>query len=329
MVVATAQPRSGKELVRATLPYARETRWRTWYEFIVSVVLFAGAEAVALLAPWWLAPVGTVLAALLLVRLFIIYHDAVHGAIFRGDKLGQFLISIVGVITLSPWSVWRETHDYHHQNNCKLPGTAIGSYPVVTTRMWRRMKPAEKRTYAAIRHPLNMMFGYFTIFLAGMCASSFWRNPRLHYMSAVAPIVHFGFVGLAWYYLGLGSALMGVVVPLFIACAVGSYLFYAQHNFPGVYFSPRTAWDYYDAALKSSSYFKMSPVMHFFTGNIGYHHIHHLNHKVPFYELPRVMANIPELQQVGETSWAPRDVFGALRLKLWDPAKKEMVPFPS
>ncbi|MCB9675304.1 MAG: fatty acid desaturase [Alphaproteobacteria bacterium] len=320
--------RSGAELVRATFPYAVEDRRLTWYHTGITLVLMAFSETLALVGPWWSRSVGMVLTGLLLVRLFIIYHDALHGAVFKGSVWGQRLMSVVGILTLSPRSVWRETHDYHHRNNCKLPSTAIGSFPVVTTRHWRRMPENEKRRYAFVRHPFTILFGYFFLFLFGMCAASFVRDPKQHWASGVAPIVHFALAGLAAFLFGWGSAITGVIGVLFIACALGGYLFYAQHNYPGVTFQKRTEWSYHDAALKSSSYFKMSPVMHFFTGNIGYHHVHHLNHKIPFYRLKEAMENIPELQAPGETSWHPRDVWGALRLKLWDPTKNEMVPFP-
>jgi omega-6 fatty acid desaturase (delta-12 desaturase) len=323
------EPRTGSALVRATFPYAQEDRRRSWFETGLTIGLLGLTETLALAGPAWAMPVGTVLSGLLLVRLFIIYHDAMHGAVFHKSVWGQRVMSVVGILTLSPRSVWKETHDYHHRNNCKLPSTAIGSFPVVTTRHWRRMPAKERRVYAFIRHPLTILFGYFFLFLAGMCGSAFLRNPREHWACGVAPIVHFGLAGLVWATLGLPSALAGVIGPLFVACAVGGYLFYAQHNYPGVQFAKRTEWSYHDAALASSSYFRMSPVMHFFTGNIGYHHVHHLNHKIPFYRLPEAMAAIPELQSPGETSWHPADVWGALRLKLWDPRTQEMVPFPA
>ncbi|MEZ4319939.1 MAG: fatty acid desaturase [Myxococcota bacterium] len=321
--------RSGSELVRATFPFAVEDRRRTWQATGITLVLLAITESMALFGPWWLRLVGMTLTALLTVRMFIIYHDAMHGAVFKGSVWGQRLMSLVGILTLSPRSVWKETHDYHHRNNCKLPSTAIGSFPVVTTRHWRRMAPNERRYYAFIRHPFTILFGYFFLFLFGMCAASFYRAPKQHWASGVAPVVHFALAGLVGVTLGWGSALTGVIGVMFVACAVGGYLFYAQHNYPGVEFQKRTEWSYHDAALKSSSYFKMSPVMHFLTGNIGYHHVHHLNHNIPFYRLPEAMAALPELQSPGETSWKPADVWAALSLKLWDPTKNEMVPFPS
>jgi len=320
--------RSGSELVRATFPYAVEDRRRTWFETLLTLSLIAGSEGMALLGPLWLKPIGTVLTALLTVRIFIIFHDAMHGAVFKGSRLGQLIMSAVGILTLSPRSVWTETHDYHHRNNCKLPGTAIGSFPVVTTRHWRRMSDKDKRFYKFIRHPFTITFGYFFIFLAGMCGAAFLRDPKQHWACGVAPIVHFSLAGLVGLTLGWTSAFAGVIAPLFISCALGGYLFYAQHNYPGVVFQKRTEWSYHEAALASSSYFKMPRILHFFTGNIGFHHVHHLNHKIPFYRLEETMKALPELQNPGVTSWSPSDIAAALQLKLWDPSKGEMVGFP-
>jgi hypothetical protein len=104
-------------------------------------------------------------------------------------------------------------------------------------------------------------------------------------------------------------------------------LFYAQHNFPGARFPNRAGWDYVAAALDSSSYLRMNPVMHWLTGNIGYHHVHHLNARIPFYRLPEAMAGIEELQSPGTTSLHPCDIYRCLRLKLWDPERERLVSF--
>ena len=106
-----------------------------------------------------------------------------------------------------------------------------------------------------------------------------------------------------------------------------SYLFYAQHNFPGVVFRKNQDWNYADAALLSSSYMKMNPIMQWFTANIGFHHIHHLNAKIPFYRLPDVMKAIPELQNAKTTSLRLSDIKECLKLKVWDPELNKMVSF--
>ncbi|MFT6143339.1 MAG: omega-6 fatty acid desaturase (delta-12 desaturase) [Myxococcota bacterium] len=320
--------RSGPALVRATKPYTQENRARSWWELLSSLTLLGAALSVCLLAPLWAKLIAVVFAGLILIRTFIIFHDTVHGAMFTKSRPGHWIMNAFGFLILSPAPIWKESHDYHHKNNCRLPSTSIGSYPVVTTRLWRRMSKKDQRAYRFARSPLTMAFGYLTIFLGQMCAQSFMRNPKLHWQSLASPIVHVGlFVGLGLIF-GWVSALFTVILPLVVSHSLGSYLFYAQHNAPGIYFAPRTAWKYDVAALKSSTMFDMPAVMHYFTGNIGYHHVHHLNHRIPFYRLPEAMAGIPELQDPIRTNWRPSSMMAALRLKLWDPNAKEMVPLP-
>ena len=116
-----------------------------------------------------------------------------------------------------------------------------------------------------------------------------------------------------------------MVVPAAVAMALGAYLFYAQHNFPAMRLKGRRDWTYAFAALRSSSMFEMSPMMHWFTGNIGYHHVHHLNHRIPFYRLPEAMRAIPETHDPGRTSWRLRDIAGCLRVFLWDGDEQRML----
>ena len=119
----------------------------------------------------------------------------------------------------------------------------------------------------------------------------------------------------------------GMLVPMAIAGALGSYMFYAQHNFPGMLRRHGSEWDHAHAALHSSSFMRMGPLMHWFTGNIGYHHVHHLNAKIPFYRLPEAMAGIKELQSPVTTSLNPIDVMNCLRLKVWDPVAERLLTF--
>ena len=127
--------------------------------------------------------------------------------------------------------------------------------------------------------------------------------------------------------IGWDHLLLGLVIPMGIASAIGAYLFYAQHNFPEARLLPRSEWTHVEAALQSSSFMRMSPLMHWLTGNIGYHHIHHLNARIPFYRLPEAMNAIEELQSPGTTSLHPRDIWACLRLKLWSDSSHRMVSF--
>lgn len=321
-----AARKAAAELVRASQIFAKEDRARTWRLLATTGLVFFAAHAVALLAPWWpLQLVGAVVAGLTTVRLFIFYHDGLHGALFADSELGKGILTLVGLWTLNPPAAWKQTHDYHHRHNAKLPGTTIGSYPVVTTRMWADIDASTRRWYRFARHPLNIALGYFTLFTIGMCLAPFRRAPREHWQGPAAIVFHYGIALAVGLVLGWHAAVLGIMLPMAIATAAGGYLFYAQHNFPDMELRDRKGWDFAHAAVKSSSMFDMSPLMHWFTGNIGYHHVHHLNHRIPFYRLPEAMAQMPELQSPGRTTWHPRDVWACLRLAVWDPEQRRML----
>jgi omega-6 fatty acid desaturase (delta-12 desaturase) len=288
--------------------------------------LLAGAVAVIILNFHPGLSIGcSLLAGLLALRLFVLYHDQQHHALLPHSRMAEWLMRGVGILLLSPSSVWRSSHNYHHKHNSKLRSAHIGSYPVMTKAEYLRSSPARRRGYLLIRHPLTILFGYASVFLWGMCLYPFINQPREHRDGLVAFLVHVGLaVALAW---GLGwmTMLLALVGPLFIAAAIGSYLFYAQHNFPQVSFYDRDGWAYEKAALESSSFMKMGPVMNWFSANIGYHHIHHLNARIPFYRLPETFAAIPELKSPKTTSLHLRDIYRCLRLKVWDVEAQRMV----
>lgn len=320
--------RHGAELVRASQVYAKEDLGRSWYELFTTLAVFGAAQLLVLgtevLA---LQLLGSVVAGLTGIRLFIFFHDWNHGAIFRKTPLATPFMWGIGLYTLSAPSVWKETHDYHHRNNAKLVGSAIGSYPTVSLRMYRRMDPSQRRQLRAIRHPLAIGAGLFTTFLLGMCLSAFQRDPRRHWVAGLAPVVWMAAFAAEWWFFGPWKAVLSLLVPGMLHSGLGSYLFYAQHNFPEARLYGRREWTYANAALESSSFFAMSPWMHWFTGNIGYHHVHHLNHRIPFYRLPEAMAAMPELQTPGTTSWRPRDVWACLQCSVWDERDGRLISF--
>ncbi|MCC6621531.1 MAG: fatty acid desaturase [Deltaproteobacteria bacterium] len=320
--------RTGAELNQAVKPFQEEDRKKSWRLLAITLLALAAPLAGILVAPWWPVQVAlAILAGLVQIRLFIFYHDYNHGAILHDSKAGDVVMAIIGFYMMAVRSVWRETHNYHHKNNAKLIGSAIGSFPVVTVGMWNSMTPTQRRFYRVIRHPATIFLGYFTVFLIGMTLSPFKRDPKRHWGGPLSVVIHFAMFALLGLAVGWFTAFCFVILPLFVALGLGSYLFFAQHNFPDMKLRDRRSWDYTFAALSSSSMFDMGPIMHWFTGNIGYHHIHHLNHRIPFYRLPEAMAAVPELQAPGRTTWKPADVVGCLRLAVWDPEKERMLTY--
>jgi omega-6 fatty acid desaturase (delta-12 desaturase) len=318
--------RDGKALIDATRPFAHEDLARSRHGLVSTVALLVGALALAMRMPWWpLRLVASIVAALLSVRTFIFFHDYHHGAILRKSWLGRGLLFAYGMLWLSPPTVWKQTHNYHHAHAAKLVGSHVGSFPMVTVAMWNAMKPRQRLAYRIARSPITILLGYLTVFVWGMCLSPLLRAPRKHWDAALALVVHVAALVLLTKLFGVGACFFGYLLPLMIATALGSYLFYAQHNFPGMHVQPRESWSYTRAALESSSYLETGPVMRWFTGNIGYHHVHHLNPQIPFYRLPEAMASIAELQHPVRTALSLPAIAACLRLELWDAASGQMV----
>ncbi len=319
-----------EELRRALRCFVHEDRRRSHGESWLTVVLFVASVGTALRpsVPWGLRITASLLEGLVLVRGFVLFHDAMHGAIFRGSAAARALFSLVGALLLTPPRVWRETHDYHHAHTAQIVGSHIGSYPLVTVTMWQRMSRRQRASYRFARHPLTILLAYLTVFAFGMCAVPFVRAPRKHLAAGAILLLHLGaWVGALAAHVFL-SFVLGYLAPLSFACALGAYLFYAQHNFVGVEITSREHWSSSQAALRASSYFAMGPVMRFFSANIGFHHVHHLHAGIPFYRLPEAVRELPALRHASRTSFHPRDVLGCLRLKLWDSATRTMIGYP-
>ncbi|HTN46018.1 MAG TPA: fatty acid desaturase [Flavipsychrobacter sp.] len=318
--------KTGKELILATKPFAKEDRAKSWGVLLSTLFLLMVSLAGTVVLPFFILKLAfSILSGLLMVRMFIIFHDYQHHAILHRSVPADIIMSLYGLYVLVPSSIWKRSHDYHHNHNSKLFSASIGSYPIATKDKFLSMTKGEQRMYLFIRHPLTILMGYITMFIYGMCISSFISAPRKHYDSLIALIAH----GLITYFVitlfGWQTWLLTILIPIFIACAMGAYLFYAQHNFPGTSFSDKGEWKYEMAALESSSYMVMNPFMQYMTGNIGYHHIHHLNSRIPFYRLPDAMKEIPELQAAKTTSLHIRDIMACFRLKVWDPERKRMI----
>ena len=305
----------------------KEKRGRSWFDVLSTLLLLGGLLAFTLLeVPLYGQAGAGFLAGLVAVRMFVLYHDYQHGAILRRSRLARGLMSIYGILTLSPPSPWNRSHNYHHTHNSRLYGASFGSYPVMTREDWAKAGRWERFRYAAARHPLTILLGYLTIFLFGMTLRPLLIKPRFHLDCAAALLVHGGIIG------GFASfdpeaLIFTLWIPLLTASALGAYLFYAQHNFPDAVLKPKAEWDLVQAARRSSSYMSLSPLLHWITGNIGYHQVHHLNPRIPSYRLPEALDAIGELQDAGRTSLSLGDILRCFHLKLWDAERGKLVSF--
>ena len=316
----------GKKLILATKPFAKENRTKSWYYTITTfLILTASLTGTVINVHWILKLACSIFSGLVIVRLFVIYHDHQHKAILDKSLLAKILFTIFGFYVLAPSGIWSASHDYHHKNNCKLFSASIGSFPVYTKQKFEKCSKSEQFHYLFIRHPLTILFGYIFAFMYGMCIKSIINRFSKNIDSLIALIFHFSYQCIVFYFLDWQSWVFLCAIPHFISGAMGSYLFYAQHNFPSVKFVGNEDWTYEGAALDSSSYMKLNPFMNWVTANIGYHHIHHMNSRIPFYRLKEVMIAIPEMQLVKQTSLKPKDIIACLKLKVWDFENQKMV----
>jgi len=317
---------TGKQLILATKPFAKEDRTKSWILTISSfLILIALLFGTVYNIHWSLKLLCSICAGFVIVRIFVIYHDHQHKAILDKSKLADILFTIFGFYVLAPTGIWSASHDYHHKNNSKLFSASIGSYPIYTKQKFERISRGEQLHYLFIRHPLTIIFGYFFTFMYGMCIKSIINRLSKNVDSLIGLILHFAYQFCVFYFLGWQTWIFMCAIPHFISGGLGSYLFYAQHNFPTVTFAGNEEWTYEGAALESSSYMELSAPLRWATANIGYHHIHHMNSRIPFYRLPEVMAAIPELQNPKKTSLRLKDVIACFRLKVWDFEKQQMV----
>ena len=319
--------RTGKELILASKEFTTEDRTKSWTETFVTLILTAllFTITISVSVPIYIRIASSLICGMMYVRMFVIYHDYQHHAILQKSWLAKIIMQAIGIFLLAPENIWKRSHDHHHAHNSKLTIAGIGSYPTISKNRYLSLTKEERRIYLINRHPLTVLLGYFTLFIYWLNVKSFVQSPGRHIDSLVSLVLHVIGGSLIWYYLGAGTFLIAWFIPFLISFGTGSYLFYCQHNFPSAQFRENQDWKYDHAALASTSLMVMNPVMQWFTANIGYHHVHHLNSRIPFYRLKEAMSQMPELKNVATTSWSPVEMWRCFRLKLWDPEKGKMI----
>ena len=322
------EAQADKDLFKATLPFGVESVSTSWWVVGSTFLLLLSSLVAAALAPAWpLRLLFSILSALLTMRAFITYHDYLHNAILSGSALAKWLFRLYAVFALTPPRSWKNSHNHHHGHVGKIDAASVGTFATMTTDMWRDASLVERIAYRVERHPLTIVAGYFTIFFFSVTVLPLLRDPARYWDSLLVLLGHGALIAALWILGGFDVAFFVVLLPITIASMLGSYLFFAQHSFENMQFLPAETWTSRRAAMDSSSYLKMNKVMAWFTGNIGYHHIHHLNVRIPFYRLPEAMAAIPDLQSPVTISLSLKDIRGCFRCCLWDEGLQRMVSY--
>ncbi len=277
---------------------------------------------------YWLTLLLAVPAAGLLVRMFMIQHDCGHGSFFRHRRANDWTGRIIGVLTLTPYAFWKRTHAIHHACSGNLDRRGIGDVDTLTVAEYREKSAWRKLQYRIYRHPITLFaIGPAYLFLLqhrvplGLMRRG-WR-PWLSTMGTNLSIVLMA-LALVWV-VGFEAFLLIQLPIVLLAASLGVWLFFVQHQFEDTLWDRDQDWSWHEAALNGSSYYDLPAVLRWFTANIGMHHVHHLCGRIPFYKLPCVIRDHPELRDISRLTLL--ESFGCVGLTLWDEEKRRLVSF--
>lgn len=264
------------------------------------------------------------LSAAFLLRSFIVFHDCAHGSFFASRRANTWVGRIVATMVMAPFAAWRHEHNVHHATSGDLDKRGTGDVPTMTLREFQAAGPRSRFLYKAFRNPL-IMFSLGPVIamiigprFLGLNGERRFRNSKLLTDAALAVVI-----GLLVWAIGIGDLMLIWAPPALMAGAAGVFLFYVQHQFEDAYWSRNSDWSYADAALRGSSFLNLPLPLAWATGNIGYHHIHHLSAKVPFYKLPRTHRENPVFHSVPVLTMT--DGLRSTRYKLYDEAEGRLI----
>ncbi|WP_192364032.1 fatty acid desaturase [Mesorhizobium mediterraneum] len=311
--------------------YKKPDRRRSAVELAITLIPFATLWALSSAAyahgHWW----GLILilpAAGFLVRIFMIQHDCGHGSFFANRTADDWIGRGLGILTLTPYDCWRRAHATHHASAGNLDERGTGDIRTLTVAEYRQMSWRGRLAYRLYRHPL-VMFGLGPIWLfifEQRLPVGMMRGGLTPWVSSMATNVAIAVAAtaLVWF-VGLEAFLVVHLPIVVLAGSAGIWLFYVQHQFEETEWAKDSEWEFQHAALHGSSYYDLPPVLNWFTGNIGVHHLHHLSAKVPCYRLQEVLRDYPELREIGRVTLL--DSLRCVKLALWDESRSKLVSF--
>lgn len=318
-----------KTLRKQVSPYENATTKESVWQLINTVVPFLALWYLAYISlsvsPWLsLAPI--VIAAGFLVRIFIIFHDCTHYSFFKSRRANRIVGTVMGVLTIFPFEKWGHDHSIHHATSGNLDKRGTGDIWTLTVEEYVKVPLKIRVAYRFYRNPF-VMFGLGPIF-------EFVIKNRFNHKGAkkkermntyLTNVLIITLIGLVSWIVGWQTFLFIQGSIFFLSGSVGIWLFFVQHNFEDSYFEEDKDWEYVKAAVEGSSYYKLPKFIQFLTGNIGFHHVHHLSPRVPNYKLEEAHNNTPPLQNVPTISL--KTSLKSLRFKLWDEKNKNFVAF--
>lgn len=323
--------RSQRSWTAALAQYRHPDPLRSTIEIAVTAVPFVilwTLIALGVMSGHWWTMALTIPAAGFLVRLFVLQHDCGHGALFSQRRLNDWTGRVIGVFTLTPYDYWRRTHAVHHATTGNLDKRGIGDVDTLTVREYRALSLAGRLRYRLYRNP-TVLFGFGPAWLficqyrlpVGMMRAGVepWTSTVATTLGAAIPVV------LLMWLMGPVTFLLVQLPITLMAATAGVWLFYVQHQFEETYWSKGRNWDFQNAALHGSSHYDLPLPLRWITGNIGIHHVHHLAAKVPFYRLPEILRDYPELRDIGRITFL--ESLRCVKFVLWDEASNRLVSF--
>lgn len=322
-----------RHLARHCLNYRNANNRHAVVQLMTTLPLFLLAIAampLGLAHGYWMVLVLALPAAGLLVRLFGIQHDCGHNSFFTSRRANRATGRLLSVLTLTPFGYWSRSHTLHHATAGDLERRGIGDVDTLTVREYRALPRAARLRYRLYRHPLLLhLIGppfYFVLFQRSpfgqaLAAKDAWRSiVGLN----LALLVLYGILILAF---GAWTILLTILPIACVASWIGAWLFFIQHQFEHTHWEAGDRWNLQRAALGGSSYYVLPPILQWFTGNIGLHHIHHLNSRIPNYRLQECLDAEPLLGTISRLSLI--DSFRCIGLALWDEDERKLIPFPA
>ncbi|HEY8461781.1 MAG TPA: fatty acid desaturase [Blastocatellia bacterium] len=309
--------------------YQVPENWRSVWQIANSVVPYIALWYLmyrSLYVSYWLTLALAPLAAGFMTRIFIIFHDCGHGSFFKSSKANHIVGTICGVLTHTPYFQWTREHAIHHASSGDLSRRGVGDVDTLTVKEYLALSKWDRLKYRLYRNPLVMLgVGPLYIFLFRHRFASKVSGRRERNNLYLTNLGILAFYGSLWLMMGLKALLMIFAPIMIISGAVGVWLFYVQHQYENTYWRDRGEWDYATSALLGSSYYKLPRVLQWFSGNIGFHHIHHLSPKIPNYKLQRCHEENPLFQE--STVLGLRTSLKSASMKLWDEERGRMVGF--
>jgi acyl-lipid omega-6 desaturase (Delta-12 desaturase) len=323
--------KNNKTLSQRLVFYCESQNGRALFELAVTLVpllLLWVLMWMSVKVGFWLPLLLAIPTGGFLMRLFVIQHDCGHGSFFSSRLANDWLGRLLGAFTLTPYDYWKRNHSIHHSTSSNLDRRGIGDIHTATVEEYRQMSWWGRFAYRLYRHPL-VMFGvgpayvfFFQHRLPLNQITEGWK-PWLSTMTTNA-LIFLAATLLIWY-LGLWGFVLVHVSVVLVAASIGVWLFYVQHQYEEVMWMRDHDWTLQGSALVGSSHYDLPLVLRWFTANIGVHHVHHMNSRIPYYRLHQVLRDNPELRDVGRLTLF--ESFRTIHLALWDEAKKKLITF--